>query len=407
MVSSGWQIILIFLAIILSVEFAVQTPIGKKIENIIPRIFWIYFIPMLLSVAGVFPEENSIFSFLKSWGLLFALFLLIVPTNLKKLWRMGLPALLVMLVGSLGVVFGAILLYALMQPWLPRDSWQMIGPLAGSWIGGSLNMVAVAQAYGIANEAYSPIVIVDTILGYSWMAVLLLGAGRQKQINRWLYKNSSSPSSEPLSKQKDFSFEADPSTKRSGLFLKLKASLEANLSLAIIWLFFWMLFFSSMSLYFGKIFPSLNGWIPSFAWTIILITIFSLAAGKIVLADNEFLHKISDSTGSLLLYLILAAIGAQSDFSSLQGSLALFIFGILWLLIHGLFIFLAARWLKQPVAMLATASQCNIGGVVSGPIVAESYQKGFAPVALLMAVMGNIYGFYFALFVTTILKKMS
>jgi uncharacterized membrane protein len=46
------------------------------------------------------------------------------------------------------------------------------------------------------------------------------------------------------------------------------------------------------------------------------------------------------------------------------------------------------------MSLLAAASQANIGGPASAPVVAGIYQPGLAPVGLLLAVLGNIMGTY-------------
>jgi uncharacterized membrane protein len=46
---------------------------------------------------------------------------------------------------------------------------------------------------------------------------------------------------------------------------------------------------------------------------------------------------------------------------------------------------------------MAAASQANVGGVASTPVLADIYQPGLAPVGLLLAVFGNIIGTYLGL----------
>jgi len=55
---------------------------------------------------------------------------------------------------------------------------------------------------------------------------------------------------------------------------------------------------------------------------------------------------------------------------------------------------LAARLMKAPMFLAVVASQANIGGVASAPIVAAVYQPGLASVGLLLAILGNIMGTY-------------
>ena len=55
---------------------------------------------------------------------------------------------------------------------------------------------------------------------------------------------------------------------------------------------------------------------------------------------------------------------------------------------------LVSRLIKAPMFLVAVASQANIGGVASAPIVAEVYQPGLASIGLLLAVLGGIIGTY-------------
>ena len=78
--------------------------------------------------------------------------------------------------------------------------------------------------------------------------------------------------------------------------------------------------------------------------------------------------------------------------------------GIVWILVHAVVLFSVGRLLKAPMFLIATSSQANIGGVVSAPIVASVYQKGLAPVGLLMGVLGNILGVYFGFLTAQLLS---
>ena len=68
--------------------------------------------------------------------------------------------------------------------------------------------------------------------------------------------------------------------------------------------------------------------------------------------------------------------------------------GFVVIVVHALVLVLACRVLKAPLFLAAVSSQANLGGVASAPIVAEVYQKGLAPVGLLLAILGNIIGTY-------------
>jgi uncharacterized membrane protein len=66
--------------------------------------------------------------------------------------------------------------------------------------------------------------------------------------------------------------------------------------------------------------------------------------------------------------------------------------GLTIVAVHAVVILIGARLLRAPLFLVAAASQANIGGVASAPVVAEVYHPGLASVGLLLAILGNIVG---------------
>jgi uncharacterized membrane protein len=59
------------------------------------------------------------------------------------------------------------------------------------------------------------------------------------------------------------------------------------------------------------------------------------------------------------------------------------------------------------MALLAAASQANVGGPASAPVVAGIYHPELAPVGLLLAVGGNILGTFLGIAVSQVCRWMS
>jgi uncharacterized membrane protein len=123
-----------------------------------------------------------------------------------------------------------------------------------------------------------------------------------------------------------------------------------------------------------------------------LVTTLSLGLAAIPAVRSAALP--GSGLGYAGLYLILGALGVQANLSALIAAPLWVVVGIGWVLIHAGFLLLAGKWLRLPFALLATASQANIGGVVSAPLVAAVYDQRLAPVGLLLAVAGNAVGTY-------------
>jgi uncharacterized membrane protein len=62
--------------------------------------------------------------------------------------------------------------------------------------------------------------------------------------------------------------------------------------------------------------------------------------------------------------------------------------------------------MKAPMFLVASASQANIGGVASAPVVAEVYRPGLASVGLLLAILGNILGTYMGIFCAQLCRML-
>src|SRR5207248_10271714 len=104
---------------------------------------------------------------------------------LPSLLRLGPTALGAMAVGAIGIAVGAVGAYAVMGRWLPPETWKGVGALSASWIGGSANMLAVKEGLQTPDAVFAPMVIVDTVITYSWMGLLVALAPWQDAWDRW------------------------------------------------------------------------------------------------------------------------------------------------------------------------------------------------------------------------------
>ena len=82
--------------------------------------------------------------------------------------------------GTLGIVLGGPIVYLVFGSLLPEEAWKGLAALSGSWIGGTANMVAIAESVGTPDAVMGPVIVVDTVVGYSWTGVLLFFSGWQR-----------------------------------------------------------------------------------------------------------------------------------------------------------------------------------------------------------------------------------
>lgn len=381
--------ILVYLLVLIGLIYYVkEQPWASKIFEIIPPVIWVYFLPMISTTVGITPEASTLYSWVKTFLLPAALLLLLLSADVKAISKLGPKAIATMMAGTLGIVLGGVVSLALFGAWLPDDAWQGMGALSGSWIGGSTNMVGIGTSIGVRDELFGVMIIVDTIVGYGWMGIVIFISAFQNRLDSW--NNVTNSPVEALNTH------INSSKKNQHEPLQFPS---------LIFIIVIGLGFGFLALKAGEFLPDLGKVITSFGWTVILVSLVGLGLSFTPIAKLEK-HGASHF-GNFFLYLLLATIGAKADLRAITEAPMFLVVGVVWILIHATVLFSVGRLLKAPMFLIATSSQANIGGVVSAPIVASVYQKGMAPVGLLMGVMGNILGLYFGFLTAQLMEWVS
>jgi uncharacterized membrane protein len=376
--------------------YAASMPRLKWLFKYVPFMFWVYFLPMLANSGGLFQAQHDsagkiitpVQDAIVAYCLPASLVLLLINVDMRAILRLGAAALAVMAAGALGVIVGGPVVLLIFRHWLLPDMWKGIAALSGSWIGGSANMIAVGEGVRIPGSMYNMMVVVDTIVVYFWMALLMLLSGRQEWFDRW-------------------------NRSRMGMLdeLRSRAAAEGPGVSHPITLRHIVLMFSIASagcaaaMWLSAAMPTVAGMIGPATWAIILASTIGLGLSATPARRLERFG--ASAVGYGLLYLVLAAIGSKASLADLAAAPVMVLAGLVWVTIHGLFLLAAGRLLRAPLALLATASQANIGGTASAPVVAEVYQPGLAPVGLLLAVLGNIFGTYLGLCCAALCRMVS
>jgi len=372
---------LTIVVILLSVEALVLSaaawPPLKKVFSVLPPLFWIYFLPMVLATTGLLPARHPVYEAITTTLLPAGLILILLPVNLRNIFKLGGQALTIMLAGSLGIILGAPLVILIFKPWMPADIWKGFGALSGSWIGGSSNMLAIKEAIGTPEDIFFLMVIMDTVVVYLWMATLIALSNVQEKFDRWNRARV-----EPVKE-----IAARVATENSRNLVPQVRHLAGILAIALAgsWLSFQL----------GQTLPEMKNLLAPFTWTVIIASLLGILLSETPLREIESYG--ASRLGYLMLFLVLASIGARGNLSRISQAPLLVIAGFLWVFIHAGVLVLTGRLLRAPLCLLATASQANLGGPASAPVVAEAYQPGLAPVGVLMAILGLLLGTFLGL----------
>ena len=371
----------VLLTVLAIIFWAQSHRVGGRLFKIVPSVVFCYFVPTALSGFGVIPNESPMYEWVKQFILPASLVLLTLSLDIPAIMRLGPKALIVMLAGTLGIMLGGPIALAIWQHWLPDDAWRRMSYLAGSWIGGGANAVALQRTFGVSDAAISPIIVVDVAVANVWTGVLLYLAGRSARVDRWLKADASSIRILEHEIQ-DFQ---DSVTR--------PASLRDLLYVVALGFGFAYLGHAAGKWIMGhEFFARLGDYLNAFAWKVIIATTAGVAMSFTRLRTLEGAG--ASKIGSLMLYLLIACIGAGADFRRLTESGAFLGLGLTWILIHIACVVVVGKLLRAPFFFIAVGSQANIGGAASAPIVAGAFNPVLAPVGVLLAILGYVLGTY-------------
>lgn len=354
-----------------------------KIFNYLPPLLWIYATPILLANTGIIPFSSGAYDGLRAYGLPLFIALMLLKVDVVGAIRIMGKGVFVMLIGSAGVVVGAVVAYLIVTKMgkLDPSTWPAFGTLSGSWIGGTGNMNAAWVALEGEAGHMTMAAVADNLVYIIWLPILLGSREFAERFNRW----AKVPPGRIEEMEKAALAQAEENqapSMRQLLYL-------AIIALTVTW----------VSVVLGGILPPVNlggqPVITESTWVILLVTSISL------LLSTTRARKLpgSQPIAMAIIYVFVASVGAHANLSESDlGELGWFVFAAyIWIFIHGIFILAGAKLFRVDVHTLAIASAANIGGAASAPVVAAHHRESLVPASILMALIGYAIGNYLAI----------
>lgn len=177
--------ILIFIA---STLVFLEAKTKAKFFEYLPAIVILYFTVMSLSSLELWAkteEINSIYKALKSNLLPAMIFLMLLQSDIRKIFDLGLKFLLTFFLASLSISLGFIIMFALLHNSFEPEAWKTFGALSGSWMGGTGNMVAIQASLGLDGDKMGNVMLIDSIDYAIWVMTLLALVPFAKRFNAW------------------------------------------------------------------------------------------------------------------------------------------------------------------------------------------------------------------------------
>jgi uncharacterized membrane protein len=370
--------VLALLGAVAAFFFLLEKTTAWKVFRLFPPLLWIYATPMLMRNLGLLPEKSPAYDALRDFGLPVFITLLLLAVDVGAAFRIMGRGVGVMLLGTAGVVVGGVAGFALVHRWLSPDAWKGFGALAGSWIGGTGNMAAVAGGLETPPEVFGLAVLADNLIYVVWLPVLLGSRAFADRFNRWARVSSGR-----LERM-----EAAAAAHAEG---RTEERLEMRhlLYLAAIGLLA-----TALSEGIASRLPEWEPVLSGSTWKILLVTTFGVLLSFTPARRIPRSHEVAMA----IVYVFVAGMGARASLAGLEQAPVFLLGAGVWILVHGAFCLAGAWLLRVDVHSAAIASAANIGGAASAPVVAAYHRESLVPASILMALIGYAIGNYLGFF---------
>ena len=373
-ISSGsvftlWSVILGLAAFAFWID---TTKLGRNISGVAI----IMIVSMGLSNLNIIPKSAPAYDLIWSYIVPLAIPLLLFKADLRRLIPETKGMFIAFMLGTIGTVMGAILGYHLLP--LGEEAHKLAGVFSATYIGGSMNMVAVSRALELDSSLMSASVAADNLVGIIYM-VLLAMMPAALFLKQWL------PS--PIIKAATPQLEGSVNSRAGKINLNL-----LHISVAL-----------TLGLVICAVAYDLAAAFGISSYSILFITALTVGLANVFpkhLARLEGDYEI----GMLLMYLFFAVIGAGADIGKmLDSSIVIALFAVIIVTCHMVVILTCSRFFKLDLAEVVVASTaCVLGPPVAAALAGgKHWQELVVP-----AVMLGVFGYVIANFIGVTLALM-
>jgi uncharacterized membrane protein len=347
---------------------------------------------MVLSNLKVMPGNSSAYDLVEDYLVPAAIPLLLFRANILRILRQSGSMFLCFNIAAVGSVLGAFLAAFLFKGSFPRVA-EVAGIMTASYVGGSVNFVAVRNHYEVASELANPLVVADNFIMAAMFGVLFLIAN--SRFFRRHYAHPHSVASDAGETQALAAEHWQP--KGIALFdiakaLAIAFAITAVSVKAAAWL---------KQQHLPLLFDAL------FANRYLLITIFTVALTTTFGGRFERMPG-AEELGMYFLYLFFFVIGLRADLMEVIRNVpVLFSFCTVIAVVNLGFTLGAGKLLRLNLEELLLASNGTLGGPPSAVAmsIAAGWPKLILP-GLLAAIWGYVIGTFVGIAVAEALKRM-
>lgn len=357
--------------------WAETTQLGRKISG--PLI--ILFLALVLSNIKLIPHSAPLYGYVSEVLVPLAIPLLLFRADLAMVLR-EIGPMLKAFVASAAVIAVCIIALCLMFDFGPYEA-KVAGALAGSYIGGSLNFVATAQAVELNDpNHYVASLTADTIGAVFFLALLMLlptlSWARKAMPSRYISENGENPGATPAKQEQQDTPAFD--------LLGLAAAITTSMFICAIG-------------------GALAGLLDVSNYFILIITILALITANFA---KPLVQRFSAEfdIGTFFMYLFFATIGASANLATIAGIALPYVILICAAVVLFIFLILiVGKFLKLDLAeLLIAANACILGPATAAAMAAGQKWNDLVTPGMLAGILGYSFATFIGVAVTRFLS---
>lgn len=339
--------------------WAEKTKIGSRLSGAVVAILTTF----VLSNLSIIPAASEVYDTVWSYLVPLAIPTLLFKANLKRIIKEAGPTLIAFTFGGIGTVIGTIISYNIVS--LGEEGWKLAGIFCSTYIGGSMNYVAAAEAVQLqsADLLTSGIAADNLVMTLYFLLLFAIPS------ISFLQKRFKTHHEEKAQANEDVEIKSVSDSAELSL-----TSLAKTLSIATVVCAIGFLLQDVIGI-------SGSGILIITAMVVFLATTFPEQIGSI---------KGADKVGTFLMQIFFAAIGASANIAVvLEYGPILFLFAAIILTVHITFLLIAGKLFKLDLAEIVIASNANMGGptTAAAMAVARKWDSLVIP-AILVGTLG-------------------
>ncbi|MFC2460011.1 DUF819 family protein [Selenomonas noxia] len=357
-------------------------------------------IALALVNTGIIPAHAVLYDDIV-WGYVvpLAIPLLLLQTNIRRIWRETGRLLAIFLIGSVGTVAGAVIGCVLLRTSIDGLP-QVAAMMTGSYIGGGVNFTALADAFKVSGTLVSSTIVADN-LNMALYFLILLGIAGNSFFRRF-YPH-------PLIDEVEQSGVSEEGKTLAASYWGRKDVSLRDIAMCVTYAVVVVTISKFLGATLSTLVPPDGSWLSKMGGTFlgsqyVWITLISMIFASVFEKQANSMNG-AQEIGTFFIYMFFFVIGVPASIMEiLTNAPMLFVFCFIMVVVNMLFCLIGGKILNFALEDILVASNANIGGptTAAGLAISQGWTKLVGP-AMLVGTFGYAIGTYIGIIVGSIL----